>query len=273
MLKPYLDKLNLSASRIVEIDHDETLSAAVYRIDPGGILKIYWNKERFDRELHFLTFLQGKYPVPKILDNVSDEKHPAILMEYLDGLPIKDLGEKTAWKMGELLGKLHRIPQQEKCDPLAEMKSYLFRSLTECQGYLSQDLLTKTELFFESQVPLLKEVDAPCIVHRDFKPGNLVAQNGDILGVIDWENARITFAEEDFTQMELLYWEKDPSTRKPFMEGYQSVRSLPNVKEMMPLLKVLKSLGAIGFTLERGTWGTTHTSIYATNLERLKTLI
>lgn len=281
LVNQYLNLLDLEVSAISEIDHEDSLSSVIYKIDlkdqSSLILKICWDDLRFKKEVHHLQILQGVVPVPKIVSVVEpkEETRGAILMEYIDAEPLNigGLTEEIAFSMGKLLAHLHEVPVIESDDPTAENRKSFARSLSECREIVPADLLGRAESYYEKNDFLLDNIDGPCIVHRDYRPANVLASHGEILSIIDWEIARVGFAEEDFTSMDMLVWRKDPSSREAFLKGYSSVRSLPHLNELLPFLRVFMTLGAIGFTSVRKTWQTTHKRIYEENLQLLRSYV
>lgn len=45
---------------------------------------------------------------------------------------------------------------------------------------------------------------APCLVHNDFAPGNILVRGGQVVAVIDWDNAVVEAPHLDFVKMK--YW-------------------------------------------------------------------
>ena len=167
-------------------------------------------------------------------------------MQYLDGaaLGTKTLTKDLAFQMGILLAQLHEIRTKKYGDltvdnklgsdqpasPISEMLDYLEESIAECKDVLPSKLLDKSRKYFDQHKINLAELDGPCLVHRDYKPGNVIVHNNRIIGIIDWENARSSFAQEDFMRMETSEWNKDNSSKESFMTGYATIRKLPIFK-------------------------------------------
>ena len=108
-------------------------------------------------------------------------------------------------------------------------------------------------------------------MHWDFRPGNIVAFNGTIQGIIDWSSSRSDFAEEDFCLMEHDDWANDPATKESFLSGYASIRPVPDYTEIMPLLRLNKALASIGFTVRTNTWATKNAQFYERNRQYIET--
>lgn len=144
--------------------------------------------------------------------------------------------------------------------------------LSECKNNLPQSLIEQCRSYFDKHInSLLLAADGPYIVHRDFRPGNIIAYNGKLQGIIDWSSARASFAQEDFCSMEHTEWQIDSSSRKYFLEGYASVRLIPNYDIVIPLLRLSKAIATIGFIVKRGTYESNE-NLYHFNRQFIETL-
>jgi Ser/Thr protein kinase RdoA (MazF antagonist) len=285
----YSKYLKLQNASFSQIEHAEAMVASVYKVQlPSNkqlILKICSRTEDFFRETYFLNHFAGKIPVPGIIQLVQpDVGLPgAILMECLPGelLKIIDLNAELAFEIGAHLAKIHQEktvgygdltqPDQIKSDPSYHFRLKFEEGLEECKNHLPNSLLERWGQRFERDLALLSSVDGPCIIHRDFRPGNLIIQAGKLQGIIDWSSARGSFAEEDFCPLELGEWPTDNEFRNALLAGYSSIRSLPHFHKIMPLLGLSRAIAVIGFTVKRGTWNNIHAKIYEKNLHYLHT--
>lgn len=289
-LDGYLSQLNFAIKSISKIEHEDCLSSTVYKIilkdDTPLILKIFYHSTRYRREAYFLNRLQKQLPVPEIIDCVEPDGNlqGALVMECIPGeiLQPATLTETQSFKMGVLLARVHQQRTQyhgdltqpdENKTPKQGMFDYLNESIAECEGVISPLLLDNSRKYFENNMVEPDEFDGPCIVHYDFKPGNVLMYNGEITGLIDWENSRSSFAQEDFFRMHQLVWRSYPELKKSFFRGYASIREMPKLEKLLPLLFVSKSLGTLGFTIVRKTWQTQHKNIFEENLTFLKNFL
>jgi hypothetical protein len=117
---------------------------------------------------------------------------------------------------------------------------------------------------------LLLSADGPCVIHRDFRPGNIIASDGKVRGLIDWSSGRGGFAEDDFCPLEFGEWPE--GCKRSFLEEYASIRKVPDYKRMMPLLRLSRAVAEIGFTVKRGTWESKNSKLYQFNLRYLESL-
>lgn len=287
----YRKLFNFPHAEFLRIDHADVMVAVVYKIThPTGeqfILKICDRNADYLREQYFLHYLAGKIPVPKIIDIVAPDKniHGAILMEYFTGtlLNANDLTPALAYEIGTVLAKIHSNraigygdliqPAHLSNDPRIHFKEKFEEGIAECRNQLSESLLDQCIRYFDMNINILNKVDGPCIIHRDFRPGNIMISDGKLQGIIDWSSGRASFAEEDFCPLEFEKWEITPDSKRAFLDGYKSIRPLPDYETVMPLLKLSKAIATIGFTVKRGLWNTSHTNLYKANYGFLEKLL
>lgn len=250
------------------------------------ILKISARPNDYFRSVLFLKQFADILPVPKIIQLIEPfrEIHGAILMEYLPGTLLKaeELTEGLAYKIGSCLAVIHlnRLPGYGdpvqgnlSSDPRLYFTLKFEEGLDECSSHLPINLIERCENYFEQHLDLLNDVDGPCVVHRDFRPGNIIVDEGKLSGIIDWAGARASFAEEDFCSFEHGEWLYDPKIKKAFLDGYASIRLVPDYMPIISFLRFNKAIATIGFLVKRGTWKTGGSSLYRFNREFLETLL
>jgi Ser/Thr protein kinase RdoA (MazF antagonist) len=265
------------------IDHDDAMVAIVYKVaEPNGtqlLLKICERPNDYLREVYFLQFFADKLPVPRIIQLVEPEAniHGAILMEFLPGTLLKtvDFTDSLAYEMGSLLARIHinRVagygdlihPQALNPDPHIHFTLKFEEGLEECSTHLPKGMLEQCRRYYDTHLNLLDSIDGPCMIHRDFRPGNMIVSDGKIRGVIDWSSGRESFAEDDFCPMEHGEWPSNPSSKKSFLSGYASIRPVPNYSAIMPFLRLNRAIATIGFTVKRGTWASSNARPYQFN--------
>lgn len=276
----YQKRLKLDDAVFNRIDHEDTMVAVVYKItEPNGnelILKICERQKDYLNEVHFLNFFAGKIPVPRIIQIVEadDTLHGAILMECLPGelLSTTEFTESLAYEMGANLARIH-LNRTSSPDIREHFTMKFEEGMDENKDHLPKELLDKCRKYYESHVHLLDTVDGPCIIHRDFRAGNVIVDQGKISGIIDWSSARSSFAEDDFCPLEHGEWPPNPKSKASFLAGYASIRTVPNYQAIMPFLRLNKALATVGFTVKRGTWATRDAKIYQYNRNFLETFL
>lgn len=282
LIDKYQKLLNLQHATFILIEHEDAMVDTVFKITkPTGehyILKISERPNDYFRSVLFLKQFANILPIPKIIQLVdpTNEIHGAILMEYIPGalLKTKELTEALAYEIGCCLAVIHLNRLQGYGDPVQgnlinDPRPYFTlkfeEGLDECRSNLPINLIEHCENYFESHLDLLENVDGPCVVHRDFRPGNLIVNEGKLKGIIDWAGARASFAEEDFCSLEHGEWLIDPKIKKAFLDGYASVRPVPNYERLMPFLRLNKAIATIGFLVKRGTWNNSGAALYQRN--------
>ncbi len=286
----YQQLLGLQKATFSRIDHDDAMVAIVYKITQSDgeqfILKICTRGNDYLREVYFLNHFAGELPVPRIIQLVEPQKgvDGAILMECLPGalLKIADFTDALAYEMGSLLARIHlnRVPEgygdliqpnDLRPDPRIHFSLKFEEGLAECSNHLPLALLEQSIRYYGEHVNLLDSVDGPCLIHRDFRAGNVMVYNGKIQGIIDWSSGRSSFAEDDFCPMEHGEWPNHPARKKSFLEGYGSIRPIPDYNAIMPFLRLNRAIATIGFTVKRGTWESSNSRVYQFNRRFLET--
>ena len=248
-------------------------------------MKICDRPNDYYHEVYFLKYFADQLPVPRIIQLVEPETnvHGAILMECLPGTVLKktDMTEALAFEIGSLLAQIHSnrtagygdLIQPEKLspDPRVHFTLKFEESLAECSDHLPKALMDQCRRYYDAHVNLLDSVDGPCMIHRDFRPGNIIADKGKLQGIIDWSSARASFAEDDLRPLEREEWSDRPSIKTSFLAGYASIRPVPEYGEIMPLLQLSGMIAAIGFTVKRGTWKSKDARLYELNRRSLDT--
>lgn len=284
----YKKRLNLPEAQFTFIDHEDAMVAAVFRISRPGhpdlILKVCSRKGDFLRESYFLSRFACKIPVPKIIQLIEPEEglDAAVLMECIQGDLLKSETITTclASEIGALLARIHlehaegygdlTDSSQLSSDPRVPFTMKFEEALEECKGHLPESLLEICRLHFDRNIDLLLSAEGPCVIHRDFRPGNIIASDGKVRGIIDWSSGRGGFAEDDFCRLEFGEW--PAGCKSSFLEGYASIRKVPDYKRMMPLLRLSRAIAAVGFTVKRGTWEFRNSKLYQFNLSYLESL-
>lgn len=279
----YKKELGLEGSKFTLINSEEAMVSIAYKIesgrDPNLILKICTREQDYKRELKFLEYFKNKIPLPKVIRFLEskEDQLPGILMEELPGASLQksNITESLAFDAGALLAKIHQNEQSSYgditnlktlCkDPKAPFILKFKEGLEECKGHLPKILLGFCKKILEENINKLDSSDGPRLIHRDYRPANIITNNGKVQGIIDWSSARSSFAEEDFCPLEHGEWELKETYKKKFFDGYSSIRKVPNYKKVMPLLRLHRALAVVGFTVKRGTWRTIHSKPYRRN--------
>jgi Ser/Thr protein kinase RdoA (MazF antagonist) len=286
----YQQYFNLQDATFSRIEHEDAIVAIVYKVtQPNGkqfILKICTRAKDYFCEIYFLRKLAGIVPIPHVLQIAPPQKdiYGAIFMECLPGtvLKITKFTDALAYQGGSLLARLHLNreasygsviePKELILDPWIYFAQKFEEVFLECSNHLPKALMDQCRNYYDMHSNLLITVDGPCIIHGDFRPGNIIAYNNEVQGIIDWSAGRAGFAEEDFCSIEHAEWQEHllPDSKKSFLAGYASIRPVPDCDTIMPLLRLRRALDIIGFTVKHGTWDTSNAQLYQDNLRFLE---
>lgn len=290
-ISTYQKEFNLQDATFTLIEHEEAIVALVYKVVQANgrqyILKICTRPNDYLCEVHFLKYFADKIPVPHLIDlnEPTSDRPGAILMECLPGdfLKTSELTNTLTFEIGSLLAKIHmnRVSgygdltqlHHLSADPSSYFTFKFEEGISECSYHLSKKVINECQHFYASNIQLLNSTDGPCITHRDFRPGNVLVNEQKIQGIIDWSSARGSFAEEDFGSLVLDEWSNDVHMKKAFLEGYASIRPVPDYRNVMPLLLLGKAIATIGFTVKTKTWNNKNANLYQRYLQLLESLL
>jgi len=261
-IEKYLKELNIKPIEIQQVP--ESYSSEVYLLilnqNQKFILKIPYNQSKYKREIKILKLLEGKLPVPKIINHYFDmeDKRGVILLSYIDGVPInKEIDDKLAFEMGNLLAKVHSIKmpyfnlndKEEDWD--TSIKTKFDNWILECRGNIEDDFLDKCKSKFNQMSKKLPKADGPCLVHFDYRPGNILIKDNKIVGLIDFESSRGGAADIDFTKMKLYVFDRFKNSKKSFVKGYESIRKMPNIDIALPFYLFFNGVGGLAWCVRR----------------------
>lgn len=259
-------RLNVTTIQLVEESYSSTVRILWLTSGEKLVLKLPFNRNKVMREQKILTLLQGRLPVPRLIDGwLGDDEIPgALLLSYLPGACVKGaMTPNDCYAMGELLARLHMVKTQgfgddyEQVSDASAWRQMFIDYLAEwpllCEPILSPTLLQRTVAKYNELLAMLPPPDGPCIIHVDYRPGNILMENGKITGLIDFESARGGSAERDFCKIKEELWDIDPATRHPFLDGYQTIRPLPNLAQALPLCELQNALASLLWCLRRNT--------------------
>ena len=181
--------------------------------------------------------------------------YPYCIYEWVEGDPLWETPHRHLYALaGQTLARIHQVQFAAfyadflalGVHPLSWPERYrtaLDKEIVAAQAHLPRTLV---EVLRALVVPS-SMATAPCLVHNDFAPGNILVQDGRIAAVIDWDNAVIDVPHLDFVKMK--YWTAknstgelvhDPALFGAFVDGYG-----PTGRDM---------IGSSQFVLYEGLW-------------------
>lgn len=229
---------------------EESFGSEVYLIegqDEALILKFSHDEAKFWREIKTIEALQGNnILVPEILDvrEPHAEFQGAILMRKLPGQTLRsqDCDLSLAEQCGVLLAQLHSVSAPSLG---YYQKDGFYRAPFENWWSYRKDLLlgawTKPieslvePEFIQKSHALMKHYydqfsdHTLCWIHCDFRPGNILENDGTITGLIDFESSRTGDAAYDFVKFDEAFSDRTDLWDR-FLKGYSQIRALPNLE-------------------------------------------
>ena len=158
-------------------------------------------------EYNILTFFEGK--------NIYDEN-------------CNSLTNKQIFNIGKLLGNIHNCPIIDKDDNswIIYLKNCLNKThdvLEKLFGKKNNEII---QIFLKNFID--KKINnhyKNCILHMDFRPGNVIFTAKDNVGIIDLESMKNGDYIFDFVKMNRLF---NKDNFDILLKGYKSVRNIDN---------------------------------------------
>ncbi|CAM3564975.1 aminoglycoside phosphotransferase family protein [Paenibacillus lupini] len=265
-----IEKLKLSVSNIDDVP--ESFSSDVYKLTltngENVFIKIPFNKDKLIREFQMLETLKDIIPVPKVFDIwYGDEStNGALLLSAIQGTPCTgDIDEKLSFQIGVYHAMLHEVKTPgygchvtdgykllDQNNWRLHIKSNFEKWKEPCKEILDSKLYDRCILHFDEVLSTLPDPDGPCIVHMDFRPGNIMVDGNEVTGIIDFESARGGSSEIDFTKVNRYIWDVNPRTKIPYIKGYQSIRPMMALERVLPFYNIYDAFSAVVWCKNRG---------------------
>lgn len=244
------------------------------------ILKRRSNRSRVWAECDLINWLiRHEQPVSPLLYTTKEipwAEHEGafyVLYPYLQGTPGDELGqydEDFALRAGAALAYLHRdlgnyetTEEFPNFDLFQEVASFAWPTV---QGYLGQNFrnrLQDLEQGISRNLINPYEVLPRQLIHRDFHPGNLIFQRGELVGILDFDRVRVSIRLFDLCYLATSVLSQDfadPQGRENWssfvqalINGYGSVQPLTKIEGVSFLYIVyLIQLLFIAYQLDEG---------------------
>jgi aminoglycoside phosphotransferase (APT) family kinase protein len=262
-IQKYIDRFQLSVEQISDVP--ESFSSTVYKFVLNGgqtvYLKIPFSREKQERELEMLQLLRGHVPVPAVLDHWEgdEETAGALLLEEIEGEPCsRFIDGELAFQIGRHHAMLHNAPLPKEYlsfDPEAwrAMVREKFEHFSlHATKALPKGLLEMSQKHFYESLQELPAPDGPCIIHMDFRPGNILVKDNEVAGIIDFESARAGSPEMDFSKINRDVWERHEGAREAYAEGYETIRPLIDLDSILPFYNFFDAFCSVGWAQKRG---------------------
>ncbi|PGC63516.1 phosphotransferase [Bacillus toyonensis] len=266
-LQQVLEKFTLNVLTIEDVP--QSFSSMVYKIkliDHRTVyIKIPYSKAKLEREYTVLERLRHKLSVPQVLDywEGNEDVTGALLLSAINGVPaIGNVDAALAYDIGVQHAKLHAIIPNEQDFKSSVSNVYgqwsefiqrhFFSFAEDVKAVIEPRLYEQSLQHFERHLKLLPTPDGPCFIHMDFRPGNILVYENQVAGIIDFESVRIGATEMDFTKINRDIFMKYPGTMEAYQQGYESIRPLIDLQEVLPFYRFTDAFNSIGWCKRRG---------------------
>ncbi|MEK3916504.1 phosphotransferase family protein [Paenibacillus sp. FSL H7-0331] len=265
-----IEKLKLNVLNVEDVP--ESFSSDVYKLTLANGEKVYvkipFNKDKLYREFQMLETLKDVIPVPKVLDFWDGDEITtgALLLSAIQGIPCtEDIAEKLSFQIGVFHAMLHEVKTPgygyhvtdgfkilDQNNWRLHIKGNFEKWKEPCKEILDPELYERCILHFDGVFSALPEPDGPCIVHMDFRPGNILVNDNKVTGIIDFESARGGSSEIDFTKINRYIWGVNPRTKLPYIDGYRTIRPMVNLETVLPFYDLYDAFSAVVWCKNRG---------------------
>jgi aminoglycoside phosphotransferase (APT) family kinase protein len=282
LIQETIAHFDLQVTRVEPVQESYSSIVRILTLDSGArlVLKIPFIQRKLFRELRALQDLKDDLPVPEVVDYwTRDDGGPgALLLSLLPGEVITGaVAPELALALGVLLGKLHTHKLEHFGDvfePAPEWWGMLERIFQNwqplCASVMPTDLFHKILDRYAELHATLPEPDGPSWVHFDYRPGNVLVEGTRISGLIDFESSRGGSGDLDFVKIKGEVWDVWPGTRDAFLQGYASVRPLPDIDHTLPFYELQNAFGGVAWCVKRSK---PDDPFFYENMQRLKELI
>jgi aminoglycoside phosphotransferase (APT) family kinase protein len=269
-IQTVIEKFKLKVSCISSVP--ESYSSEVYKLKltngSNVYVKIPFNKDKLFREYRILQQLNGVISVPRVLDfwEGSEQITGALLLSEIRGAPCSgEINEQIAYQIGVNHAMLHKVSTPsygaevvdgfkpyEANDWRGYIKGNFEKLKGSCKEVLNEKFYELCIIHFDEAFSALPRSDGPCMVHMDFRPGNILIDNNEVTGIIDFESARGGSSEIDFTKIDRYVWKTNPQSKTWYIEGYTSIRPILDLNSVLPFYDFYDAFSGVAWCKRRG---------------------
>ncbi len=230
-IKNIFGKLGISVKKVSSASNSFNSNVYIVNSDDEKkyVLKISNSEKKRDVESRYMKYLSQYLPTAKILDNGCVDNKNYIVMTFFEGDNKfdEDASSLTASQLrniGLLLAKLHNTPLIDKNND--SWINYLNDGLEKTQEVLSDMFGKDNEKIYRYLKQYidneLKDNYKNCILHMDFRIGNLMFKKDEI-GLIDMESMKNGDYVFDFVKMHRVLTEDKFNI---LLLGYKEIRKI-----------------------------------------------
>ncbi|WP_240515415.1 aminoglycoside phosphotransferase family protein [Fictibacillus aquaticus] len=267
---------------------EDSFSSIVYKCTllngENVFLKIPYTKMKFQRELEAYEILKNTVAIPDLLDywTGDEECHGVFLLSEMKGQPLTmDVSPKAAFQVGVIHASMHTVQppalmeltgiQNEFASWSAFIEQQFYSFAQDVKDVLDEGLYTQALERYERMKQQLPSPDGPSFVHMDFRPANIIINDNEVSGIIDFESVRFGSTEVDFTKLHRDFLSFDQTLYEAYKEGYKSIRPLIDLEIVLPFYQFTDAFNSIGWCKRRGL--EKNAAFLEENLVRLKNFL
>lgn len=283
MLNQIIHRFNIDVESVKGVE--DSFSSSVYKCTLADgdhvYVKIPYSSLKLKRELEAYELLAGRISTPRLLDHWEGDEHcvGALLLSELKGTPLSvHSNQEVAFQVGVLHAKMHAISPspgrtstriKNEFPNWSQFIEYQFYSFAEDVRQVMDERVYRRAIHrFEHMKQSLPAPDGPSFVHMDFRPANIIVDDEQVSGVIDFESVRFGSTEIDFTKLYRDYLQHDDAITLAYQEGYNSIRPLTDFDLILPFYRFTDAFNSIGWCHRRGL--EQHAHFFTKNLNLLK---
>lgn len=152
---------------------------------------------------------------------------PCIVVEYIEGQPESEPADVGGFvrELATQLARIHRLDYDAlDLSFLPRQEERLAARLAARRAAIDADPGEKPIWETLAAASPLKQLNAPLLLHGDFWPGNLLWRDGQLVAIIDWEDAAIGDPLADLANSRLeILWALGTGAMHEFTARYRSL--------------------------------------------------
>jgi aminoglycoside phosphotransferase (APT) family kinase protein len=214
------------------------------------ILQVNGSTEAHEMENNlncFQYFQDSKVPVPQtVTEEVReyDSSHYIIVEDFKTETLNEDITPEKTRDAGRYLAYIHNSQSFDKAGwwewedrkpkvigfPDDSLKGRIEDNLEDNLEYFREEdidwLVDVSERFLDEYIELIPTDFEAVFVHHDYNPGNILVEDGAIVGVLDFDYAHSSHGQRDLVKAANNFWIRGNVDREHIYEGYREVRKL-----------------------------------------------
>lgn len=214
-----------------ELPVTDSFGSEVLRfLDADGhqyVVKRPWSKAKAIKEARALTRLVEHPRIPRLLGLHEQGEHAYLLLEGFDAIPwcdIESAGKELVVDLGRAVRMIHACSEESfegesSWHALLRSNALRYRELVRTHSADAQLAADALDLL-RSQLRHAPDSCDAVLVHFDLRPGNVLLDDGRLVGIIDFESCRGGHPSMDLFKIWQQVWRPRPVTRAWFLAGY-----------------------------------------------------